>query len=97
MYSICNIIFSLLGDRTHTSRVSDNVNCEKPHLQLGGPSKQMQHILPELSPVRQLQQLPGAVNLQEVPLYTTAQQQLYTHFVLLLLLTFLEILKQSFS
>ena len=54
------------GNRVHTSQSSaSNVNCRKfeTPCQEGIPTKQLHHILPELSPVRQ--QLP-ATNLEEV-------------------------------
>jgi len=54
------------GDRIHTSRSSaGNVNCRNSETlcQEGFPTKQLHHILPELSPVRQ--QLP-ATRLEEV-------------------------------
>lgn len=59
-------VFFHSGDRIHTSRIrAGNVNCKNSEIlcQEGCASKQLQHILPELSPVRQ--QLP-ATNLEEV-------------------------------
>lgn len=53
------------GDRIHTSRSSaGNVNCRNSETlcQEGVPTKQLQHILPELSPIRR--QLPPT-NLEE--------------------------------
>jgi len=64
--SVNRLLFAHSGDRVHTSQSSaGNVDCRKfgTLCQDGVPTKQLHHILPELSPVRQ--QLP-ATNLEEV-------------------------------
>ena len=64
LFALCFFFHS--GDRIHTSRISaGNVNWKNSEIlcQEGHASKQLQHTLPELSPVRQ--QLP-ATNLEEV-------------------------------